>query len=96
MFICVSGAQVFISYLTATANDNCIRAKRQTISADDVITALNDTDFTELVGPLKESLEGVPFLIKESARHLLRCTSHCHSLGGLQSIRVCLDEIRSV
>jgi histone H3/H4 len=54
---CESG-KVFIHYLTATANDVCKEAKRQTISADDVITALEDLEFGELVPELKEALEG--------------------------------------
>jgi DNA polymerase epsilon subunit 3 len=50
-------AKLFIHYLTAAANDNCKDAKRQTISADDVMSALNDLEFGELVEPLKQSLE---------------------------------------
>ena len=50
--------QVFISYLTSAANDICKDAKRQTISADDVFTALQDLDFGELINPTKEALEG--------------------------------------
>jgi len=50
-------AKLFIHYLTAAANDNCKDAKRQTISADDIMTALNDLEFGELVEPLKQSLE---------------------------------------
>lgn len=51
-------AKLFIHYLTATANDICRDAKRQTISADDVLTALGDLEFEELVQPLQEALEG--------------------------------------
>ena len=54
---CESG-KLFIHYLTATANDVCKDAKRQTISADDVLTALDDLEFGELVEPLKQALEG--------------------------------------
>ena len=50
-------AKLFIHYLTAAANDNCKDSKRQTISADDVMTALNDLDFGEFVEPLKAELE---------------------------------------
>lgn len=53
-----SPPQVFIHYLTATANDVCKEAKRQTISADDVLTALDDLEFGDLVPPLREALEG--------------------------------------
>jgi len=51
--------KLFIYYLTATANDICKDAKRQTISADDVIAALTDLEFEEFVEPLKEALEGL-------------------------------------
>lgn len=50
--------QVFVSYLTSAANDICKEAKRQTISAEDVFTALQDLDFGELVPPTKDALEG--------------------------------------
>lgn len=51
-------AKVFINYLTATANDVCKENKRQTISLDDIFRALEDTDFVDLIAPLKQSLEG--------------------------------------
>ena len=54
-------AKVFINYITATANDICKENKRQTISIDDIFRALEDTDFLELLVPLKQSLEGTPF-----------------------------------
>uniref|UniRef100_A0A1D1ZS41 Core Histone H2A/H2B/H3 domain-containing protein n=1 Tax=Auxenochlorella protothecoides TaxID=3075 RepID=A0A1D1ZS41_AUXPR len=50
-------AKIFIHYLTATANDVCRDARRQTISAEDVLTALNDLDFGEVTGELTEALE---------------------------------------
>lgn len=52
---------MFISYLTSAANDICKDAKRQTISAEDVFTALQDLDFGELISPTKDALEGVKF-----------------------------------
>jgi len=42
------------------ANDICRESKRQIINAEDVFKALEETEFTEFVGPLKDSLEG-PF-----------------------------------
>lgn len=42
-------------------NDICKEAKRQIISIEDVFTALEDLEFTELLPPLKESLEGMEF-----------------------------------
>lgn len=38
LLACAEAAKLFIHYLTATANDACKDAKRQTISADDVTT----------------------------------------------------------
>lgn len=54
-------AKIFINYVTATANDICKESKRQTISIDDIFRALEDTDFLELLEPLKQSLEGKAF-----------------------------------
>ena len=48
---------MFINCLTATANDICKEQKRQTISADDIIAALQDLELGELVTPLKDALE---------------------------------------
>ena len=50
---------MFISYLTSAANDICKEAKRQTISAEDVFSALQDLEFGELLPPLKEALDGM-------------------------------------
>lgn len=40
------------------ANDICRESKRQIINAEDVFKALEETEFAEFVGPLKDSLEG--------------------------------------
>lgn len=61
-------AKLFIHYLTAAANDNCKDAKRQTISADDVMTALTDLEFGDLIEPLKESLEAFKVENREKNR----------------------------
>jgi histone H3/H4 len=50
--------KVFIHYLTLHANDLCKEAKRQTISAEDVLAALTELEFDEFIEPLKEALEG--------------------------------------
>lgn len=49
-------ARIFIHYLSATSNDICNESKRQTIKAEDVLKALEDMEFPELVRPLKVSL----------------------------------------
>ncbi|RAL43195.1 hypothetical protein DM860_009977 [Cuscuta australis] len=59
-------ARIFIHYLSAAANDNCMESKRQTMNAEDVFKALEDIEFSEFVGPLKASLE--EFRLKNSKR----------------------------
>jgi DNA polymerase epsilon subunit 3 len=50
-------AKVFISYISTTANDICKEGKRQTISAEDVIKAVEELEFTDIAPQLKEYLE---------------------------------------
>jgi len=45
------------------ANDICREAKRQIITAEDVFKALEETEFSEFVRPLKASLEGRLLLV---------------------------------
>ncbi|KAM0916551.1 hypothetical protein ACQ4PT_010102 [Festuca glaucescens] len=49
-------ARIFIHYLSATANDMCKDAKRQTINAEDVFKALDEIDFPEFVDPPQDFL----------------------------------------
>ncbi|MCO5598000.1 hypothetical protein L7F22_052089 [Adiantum nelumboides] len=42
----------------ASANDICRESKRQTISAEDVLKAIEDIDFLEFLEPLRAALEG--------------------------------------
>jgi DNA polymerase epsilon subunit 3 len=51
-------AKVLINFLTATSNDICKEKKRQTINADDVLQALEEVDFGDLVAPLQVALDG--------------------------------------
>ena len=41
-----------------SANDMCKESKRQTISADDVLKALDEMEFSEFVEPLRTALQG--------------------------------------
>jgi len=50
-------AGIFIMYLTACANDFCRESKRQTVSGSDVMMAISELEFHEMVEPLKEFLE---------------------------------------
>uniref|UniRef100_A0A0D6R336 Transcription factor CBF/NF-Y/archaeal histone domain-containing protein n=1 Tax=Araucaria cunninghamii TaxID=56994 RepID=A0A0D6R336_ARACU len=49
-------ARIFIHYLSATANDICRESKRQTMNAEDVLKALEEMEFPELLEPLRNSL----------------------------------------
>ncbi len=86
---------MFISYLTSAANDICKDAKRQTISAEDVFTALQDLDFSELISPTKDALEGIPYhqtskqhdlwqlWAGNSIMHSSGCTAHVFTELGM-------------
>ena len=65
---------MFISYITATASDICKDSKRQTISADDVFSALSDLGFESYIAPTKHCLEGEAGLRSQPGRQL---AVHC-------------------
>ena len=71
---------MFISYITATASDICKDAKRQTISADDVFSALSDLGFESYIAPTKHCLEGGALSRSQPRRQL---AVHCRS-GSFQ------------
>eukprot|EP00611_Tribonema_gayanum_P019562 TRINITY_DN340_c3_g1_i1.p2 TRINITY_DN340_c3_g1~~TRINITY_DN340_c3_g1_i1.p2 ORF type:complete len:160 (-),score=92.84 TRINITY_DN340_c3_g1_i1:483-962(-) len=50
-------AGIFILYLTACANDFCKDAKRQTISAQDVMSAIKELEFHDFEDKLTEFLK---------------------------------------
>ena len=52
--------RVFISHVTAAANDVCRDAKRSTVTGDDILQALRNVEFEEFVEPLRSLLEGLP------------------------------------
>ena len=51
-------AKIFIHYLTGTANELCHEGKRLTVNAEDVLRALEEVEFAEFAGPLREALAG--------------------------------------
>ena len=73
--------QVFISYITGTASDICKDAKRQTISADDVFSALSDLGFESYIAPTKHCLEGESVYPSHPMR--LRVHDCCHDGSSL-------------
>jgi len=81
-------AKLFIHYLTAAANDNCKDAKRQTISADDIMTALNDLEFGELVEPLKESLEAFKAENREKNKKKQEASKKRKSAAGTAAVEI--------
>jgi len=50
--------RVFISHITSAANNVCKDSKRTTISGDDILAALRNLGFDELISPLSAFLEG--------------------------------------
>lgn len=50
-------AKIFIHYITATANDISRDHKRSTISAEDVMSAIEECDFGELAGEVRATLQ---------------------------------------
>uniref|UniRef100_A0A7S1UF20 Transcription factor CBF/NF-Y/archaeal histone domain-containing protein n=1 Tax=Phaeomonas parva TaxID=124430 RepID=A0A7S1UF20_9STRA len=50
-------AGIFIHYLTTCANDFCRENKRATITANDIVAALKELEFEEMVEPLQKFLE---------------------------------------
>ncbi|KAI0050589.1 histone-fold-containing protein [Auriscalpium vulgare] len=53
----VKGATVFINYLAATAHDVSTSKQHKSISASDVLKALEQIEFADLVGPLQTELQ---------------------------------------
>jgi len=49
-----TAGKIFINYLTACANDLCMNSNRSTISGTDVLEAMEDLEFPDLISPLKE------------------------------------------
>ena len=66
-------ARVFIHLLSATANDICLDKKRQTISVDDILEALEELEFSDLISQLEGDIEGkfIPSLLPSSSLYLL-------------------------
>lgn len=50
-------ASVFVLYATSCSNNFALKAKRKTITAKDVLDALEDMEFDQFVDPLKQCLE---------------------------------------
>lgn len=60
--------RVFIHLLSATANEICTDAKRQTISVDDVLGALEDLEFSDLISELEGDIENHRTEMRERAK----------------------------
>ncbi|XP_076454680.1 DNA polymerase epsilon subunit 3-like [Babylonia areolata] len=50
-------ASVFVLYATSCSNNYALKAKRKTISAQDVLSAMEEMDFEQFVEPLTDALE---------------------------------------
>lgn len=54
-------ASVFVLFITSSANNVAIKNNKKTISAQDVLQAIVDTEFENFSEPLQEALEGRHF-----------------------------------
>lgn len=52
-------ASVFVLYATSCSNNYAMKAKRKTINANDVISAMEEMEFDQFEDPLKHCLEGI-------------------------------------
>ncbi|KAF6754821.1 histone-fold-containing protein, partial [Ephemerocybe angulata] len=64
----VKGSTVFINYLAATAHDVALSKQHKSISASDVLKALDLVDFGDLVDPLTEELKVYKDTAKSSTK----------------------------
>lgn len=51
-------ASVFVLYATSCSNNFAMKAKRKTINANDVVSAMEEMEFDQFEEPLKKCLEG--------------------------------------
>ncbi|CAB0020155.1 unnamed protein product [Nesidiocoris tenuis] len=78
-------ASVFILYITSTANDIATKSSRKTINTNDVLKALEETEFDEFMEPLSASITGPGFVQvqAEQQRQMLVHTVENHLLDQL-------------
>ncbi|XP_072908295.1 DNA polymerase epsilon subunit 3 [Hemitrygon akajei] len=50
-------ASVFVLYATSCANNFAMKSKRKTLSASDVLAAMEEMEFDRFITPLKDALE---------------------------------------
>jgi len=50
-------ASVFVLYATSCSNNFALKAKRKTLTGQDVLSAMSEMEFDHFVKPLEESLE---------------------------------------
>nr|XP_032832196.1 DNA polymerase epsilon subunit 3 [Petromyzon marinus]XP_032832197.1 DNA polymerase epsilon subunit 3 [Petromyzon marinus] len=50
-------ASVFVLYATSCANNFAVKSKRKTLSGNDVLSAVEEMEFQQLLAPLRESLD---------------------------------------
>ncbi|XP_034255156.1 DNA polymerase epsilon subunit 3 [Thrips palmi] len=58
-------ASIFVLFLTSASNNVATKNNKKTISAQDVLLALQDTDFEGFIEPLRESLDNFKKAQKE-------------------------------
>lgn len=63
-------ASIFVLFLTSASNNVATKNNRKTISAPDVLQALQDTDFEGFIEPLRESLDSMCQSILHAIREI--------------------------
>uniref|UniRef100_A0A0K8TB22 DNA polymerase epsilon subunit 3 n=1 Tax=Lygus hesperus TaxID=30085 RepID=A0A0K8TB22_LYGHE len=63
-------ASVFVLYLTSTANNIATKSNRKTINTNDIMKALEETDFEQFIEPLSAAVSGYRKCVQEKKTRL--------------------------
>jgi len=81
----VKGSTVFINYLAATAHDVALSKQHKSISASDVLKALEMLEFTDMVEQLQGELQVYRQLVKTGEKKLEKKKSSVPATGPVPS-----------
>lgn len=75
-------ASMFVLYITSAANDYAKQSNRKTISGNDVLKALSETDFEMFVQPLKAALEAHKKILQEKKLKVTEISNEEKEMNG--------------
>jgi len=81
----VKGSTVFINYLAATAHDVALSKQHKSISASDVLKALEMLEFSDMVEQLQGELQAYRQLVKTGEKKLEKKESSIPAAGPVPS-----------